>query len=284
MQDTNIQTFVKSRILLGWLNNIEGPLWLAGRDQSKITPDFIQKSQDCINFVLGRQNILNIETPISELPYELQNFVEEFWKQPDAEVFKLEQWSIVMADLTKICAAQPNVSTQQAKERLAGVNLNNITEVASITLPKTKETAIPINFDTAKNAWIVSSPNPNLRVSANFNAPIGQGITGLGFGISLSNSFLQVAECNGRFILRDGYHRAIGLLSEGITKVPVLTKKFNTYTEMAMPVGLLPPEIIFGNNPPFLSDYLDDNVSTDATTPIIQKIIIIQGLELTTLG
>ena len=64
--------------------------------------------------------------------------------------------------------------------------------------------------------------------------------------------------------------------------MPVLTKKFNTYNEMRMPVGLITHEEIFGTRPPFLIDYLDDNVTSIVNTPVYQKTIIIQGLELST--
>jgi hypothetical protein len=51
---------------------------------------------------------------------------------------------------------------------------------------------------------------------------------------------------------------------------------------MAMPVGLISHEQIFGTRPPFLIDYLNTKVASIADTPVFQKTIIIQGLELST--
>jgi len=282
MNDINIQTLTPTKVLLGWLTKEEGSLWLAGRDPSKITPEMTAKVELCRQIVSQRVEIMNSENPFSEPPHELSEFISEFWKQPDTEAFRNENWEVKIVDLTKVRAAQPNVAFEQAKERTKSVEQGNIISIANVSLPKAKETLIPISFDSSKNAWVVSSANPNLRICANFNAPIGPGITGLGFGIALSNSFLQVAECNGHFILRDGYHRAIGLISNNVTKVPVLTKKFNTYNEMGMPVGLITHEEIFGARPPFLLDYLNEDVTSIVNTPVYQKTIVIQGLELST--
>jgi hypothetical protein len=283
MEDINMQTFVKSRLLLGWLSEQDGALSLAGRDPSKILQEHIDKVQQCNHNVSSRKKLSKIENPLSNPPAILDNFISQFWNQPDAVAFKNENWEVAMADLSKVCTVQPNVYLEHAKERLQKIDLKDILQLASISLPSPKQVGLPVNYDSTKNAWIVSSPNPNLRVNVNINAPTGQGLI-LGFLIGLSNSFIQVAECNGRFILRDGYHRAIGLLSEGITNVPVLTKKYNTYTEMNMPAGLLPQEIVFGDNPPFLTDFLNDDVSVLADSPLTQKTIIIQALELSIIG
>lgn len=282
MNDINILRMTPTKVILGWLTKEEGSLWLAGRDQSKITPEMITKVELCRQKVSERITILDSENPLSDPSAELNEFISEFWKQPDTEAFRNEKWEIKIADLTKVRAAQPNIAFEQAKERTKNVDQGNMISIASISLPKAKEALIPINFDSSKNAWVISSANPNLRICTNFNAQIGPGITGFGFGITLSNSFLQVAECNGYFILRDGYHRAIGLLSNGIKYVPVLTRKFNTYNEVGMPSGLITHEEIFGISPPFLIDYLNDDVTAIVNTPVYQKTIIIQGLELST--
>lgn len=282
MNDINIQTLTPTKVILGWLTKEEGALWLAGRDPSKVTSEMLDKAETCRQNVRQRPEITKSESPFSEPSTELDEFISDFWKQPDTEAFRNEKWEIKIADLTKVRAAQPNVAFEQAKERTKNVEQGNILSIANVSLPKAKDSLIPISFDSSKNAWVVSSANPNLRICANFNAPIGPGISGLGFGIALSNSFLQVAECNGHFILRDGYHRAIGLLSNGVSKVPVLTKKFNAYNEMGMPLGLITHEEIFGTRPPFLNDYLNDSVTSIVNTPVFQKTIVIQGLELST--
>jgi hypothetical protein len=91
---------------------------------------------------------------------------------------------------------------------------------------------------------------------------------------------------HGRYFLRDGYHRAYGLLSAGITHVPALVREYPTYADSKMPVhGMLPvEEFLLGDRPPTLADYLDDAVSVDTFAPITTKMIVVQALEITPLG
>jgi hypothetical protein len=68
--------------------------------------------------------------------------------------------------------------------------------------------------------YTITSPNPNLKVVGNFHDQPADGPPGFGFRAAVTTSFLQVVRFQGRLVLRDGYHRACGLLSRGITHVP----------------------------------------------------------------
>lgn len=45
-----------------------------------------------------------------------------------------------------------------------------------------------------------------------------------GYVLGALPSFMQIAVIDGRCILRDGYHRAVGLLSRGISVVPAFVR------------------------------------------------------------
>jgi hypothetical protein len=95
---------------------------------------------------------------------------------------------------------------------------------------------------------------------------------------------MTVARVNGRHFLLDGYHRAFGMLSAGITHAPALVKEFGQLQEAGIPVGMLSPDVYLGDHPPLLPDYLDDAVSADTLAPLVTKMIVIQALEVTPLG
>jgi hypothetical protein len=46
---------------------------------------------------------------------------------------------------------------------------------------------------------------------------------------------------------------------------------------------MLPEEAYLGQRPPTLSDYLDESVSMQTALPATQKIVVIQGLEVSSL-
>ncbi|HSW08076.1 MAG TPA: hypothetical protein VLK61_26160, partial [Aquabacterium sp.] len=147
---------------------------------------------------------------------------------------------------------------------------------------------LPIQFDPALNTWIVSSRNPNLRIMGHFNTPIdagnGQTYLGCGFLVAVNPSFLQVVRYRGRYLLRDGYHRSLVLLSRGVTHAPVLFRDAGDLDVLGRGPGMLPEPSFLGERPPMLGDYLSDTVSAAVRAPASQKMIVIQGLEMSPFG
>ena len=121
-------------------------------------------------------------------------------------------------------------------------------------------------------------------IVGNFGGPVQPGVIGFGFVVSILQSFIQVARVNGRCILRDGHHRAIGFLKRGIETVPVITRDYGEFEELGIGPGLLPTAAYLGPRPPLLVDYFDDVVSADVSLPAFQRMIVIHGLELTPMG
>ena len=117
-----------------------------------------------------------------------------------------------------------------------------------------------------------------------FNGQVQRGVVVFGFAVGVYSSFLQVAVYRGRFLLHDGYHRAYGFLTRGISRVPAIVKEFPTFDAMRLPPGLLPQDAYLGVRPPFLTDYLDETVPAAVELPATQKVVVIQALELATLG
>jgi hypothetical protein len=188
-----------------------------------------------------------------------------------------------VVDLQRIYALQPAVFVDRAEDRVVKVDPEDPVSVASATLPLSKPTMLPVQYDQARNAWIFTSPNPNLRMAGQFKAT-SEGHSCFGFAVEVSPSFLQVAVFRGRYVLRDGYHRSYGLLKRGIGKAAAFVREFQTFDELGLPPGLLNQEAYLGDQPPCLGDYFDDDVSVEALQPTIEKLIVIQALELHTLG
>lgn len=84
--------------------------------------------------------------------------------------------------------------------------------------------------------------------------------------------------------MRDGYHRAYGFLATGILWVPALVKEFETFEQVGLPSGLLPQNAYLGDRPPLLPHYLDDEFSADSSGQMTQKIVVIQAMELYSVG
>ena len=125
---------------------------------------------------------------------------------------------------------------------------------------------------------MVGSLDGNLRVVGFAAREVPRG-THMGFILEIATSYVQVAEVGGRFVLRDGNHRAAALVKKGITKVPALVRSFAHGEDLAPPKGVLAPAIYLGERPPTPLDYWDPAVSAAVLVPRRRKFVLIQALE-----
>ena len=275
-----------ARALIGWMPPTHGEVILGGNNLgAEIPPEHRELAQRARDAVALRQVGLQDQADIiTELHGDasLEEHVEHLRQTQDGAAMFSQGWRVAIADLTRVCAFQPCVFTDTAAERVQDVKADDLSALAMITLPTTPADPPRVQFDLIRQAYMVLSPNPNLRIVANFSIPLpdAPGAMGFGFGIKVLPSFMQVVQFNDRHFLRDGYHRAYGLLSQGITHVPVFTNTLQAFEELGVPAGL-PQQSYLGNRPPALPDYLDDHVAATVNLPAAQKMIIIQGIALT---
>jgi hypothetical protein len=273
-----------ARALLGFMTAEEACLSQAGRNQQEVTqPEFVEKAALARAAAAVRPEVSNQEGLLTAAPAELASHLNALKATGAATAFFAEGWEVRLADLRGICAIQPHVFTDSSEERIEGAGAD-LLSVAQVSLQIPRPEMLPAQFDQVRQAWVFSSGNPNLRIAGNWAGPISEGVAGFGFVVHVNASFMQVADFRGRLLLRDGYHRAYGFLSKGITHVPVFFKRFLSIEELALPQGMLPQDSYFGPRPARLSDYLKDDVSSDVNFPASQKVIVIQGLEISHLG
>jgi len=273
------------RALIGWMTVNEATLWLSGRRLDlQNREEYRQRVEEAHAAVARRPAGLDQTGLRTDAPPELNEHIEALRQNAVSMRFLNEGWQVAVVDLSKVCAIQPHINTGKSAQRLEGLDAGNLASLASRSLPIADPSALPVQFDPTKNTWIFSSANPNLRIVGNFGGPVQPGQNGFGFFVGILASFLQVARYRERYLLRDGYHRAFGFLSRGITRVPAFVRDFATYEELALPAGMLPQESFLGDRPPALCDYLDEDVSAEISIPVTQKMVVIQALELSTLG
>jgi hypothetical protein len=139
---------------------------------------------------------------------------------------------VALVDLRRVCAFQPVVFSEQAEDRVRGIDPEDVSAVAGVTLPVSWNVELPIQFDPVRQCWLVSSANPNLRVAGPMGPiPTPQQVPVLGFGVMVSASFVQVVRYGGRHYLRDGYHRALGFLGRGVPVVPAFVRDITVFEE-----------------------------------------------------
>jgi hypothetical protein len=244
--------------------------------------------------ILWRQLAKNIESrpvhepssPLLETPGELKETLEGFAERSDIQaIMQSFDWSVGFVDLARgVLSYQPIIVTEDATARLESVDQNDLLSIAAACLPPPSTVKLQVGFDPAQSALTASSVNPNLRIGGfgTFDTvtPSGQTQRIFGFHLGFGVSFVQLAEYQGRWMVRDGYHRAYGLLRLGISRVPCVIVKARRFDETGGGrAGLFDYEKVFGERPPVMTDFLSDKFSVDVRIQAQMKIVRIKAEE-----
>jgi hypothetical protein len=136
------------------------------------------------------------------------------------------------------------------------------------------------------NGFALSSLNLNLRV---VGMNVGEALISVSpqgppkkvqaftFFVSMGDGYVQVAQYQGRSFLRDGYHRAAGLLRANVSRVPAVVIDAPSYQFITPAPGLFDHEIAFSDHAPRLTDFWDDSVSVNALQRPVRKVVRIRA-------
>jgi hypothetical protein len=285
----------EARALIGWLPRQEAIRLMLGRspalgeDLTRIEEDIVARRDALANRPLFAAQSVLVED--NEVKIDL----EQLSRNPLLSTnFAQHRWSLKIVDLTRVIAFQKAINIEGLEERVQSV-VADPRKLAEFCLPG--EQPVPpqgLITDVDQKGYTVSSLNPNLRIAGSqvHSALVApeegmqpMSMLAVTFLVSMGTSYMQVASYNGRDFLRDGYHRAAGLLRAGISTVPCVYIEAESFEEVgANPGTMLGYEVLFGDRPPFLSDFWDDSVSATVEQPTIRKAIRLRGEEFSIQG
>ncbi len=276
---------VPARALVGWMDDYEAEQWLSGKafapTRDPVQREIVRRAKAT---VAARAPVEARLSGQAELPPEVQRHLALLRTHPESADKVAQMGEARLVDLHEVIAAQKQIMVGEAENRAAHAAPDNLLSLAGITLPLQKREPIAWNFDAARNAFILVSPDPNLAVVGHFNSTVsgespGVVFDGLGFAVAHQRSYMQIAVIDGKPILRDGYHRAFGLLMAGIRRVPAFVQHYANWEAAGMPMGLLAKSQCLGPQPPLLTDYLNDELAPQRWVPAHRRMIMIQAVE-----
>ena len=179
--------------------------------------------------------------------------------------FEGQRWTVEWVDMRQVIAVQKEIITDglDARVRAAAQSAAALLELCLPAEPDTAE--IAFNLDTDRRGMTLVSANSNLRLTGIGRQP---GAVVIGFG--LSAGYLNVGRHQGRYYLRNGYHRVSGLLRAGVTVCPAVVTEVDSYGEMARGEGIFAEELTRWTVPPLLGDFWDDTVAVDSSRPVLK--------------
>jgi hypothetical protein len=275
------------RVLIGWMNETEATHFLLGH-QPGPTDDLThiqQKIKDCQTAVATRP----IRQPVNPIRDIDKNTAASLKARPDIQAaFAPMEWEPAMVDLRKVLSYQRIINLDGLEARATTVS-DDLEELTKFCLPVNE----PLNqiggfIDPDQKGITISSLNPNLRIHNalmhDANVPPGPGlppirVKAVTFFIGLGASYLQVGQYRDRHFIRDGNHRAAGLLKKGIYIVPCILVKARNIEELGLNQGTFSYEILYGERPPFLSDFWDDTVASEGKNIAFRRVLRFRGEE-----
>jgi hypothetical protein len=231
------------------------------------------------DYVAAREPPAGNTTVISDAPTELDAHIQQLMAHTGSAAVLAEGWAVKIADLSGVVGFQPLVYVADAESRTRNARRGDHRSIADVSVPIPSPTQLPAQFDSAQKAWIISSADPNLKMVQSFSGEVAPGVLGFGFGLETTLSMMQVVKFGERFVLRDGYHRAYGLLSRGITSAPVFFRECTTAEEIVLRPDVLAHDVFLGTRPPTLLDYLSDRVAAQVRVPAVKRRFVIQVTE-----
>ena len=267
------------RVLLSWLDHNEAVAFQLGhlpQPEDDIRP-MEQRWEEHKANLASRAALTTRESPILPIPTAFEELARNFRNRPDVQtIFTGLDWTPAYANLTKVLSFQKIVVLEGIDERISAVSVNDPASLFAFCLPEpATPTPMSAALDQDQKGMTFSSLNPNLRVSQ-----LALQGNYVGFQVILSPSFLQVVEYRDRWFIRDGYHRTYALLRAGREEVPCILVRARNFQETgANAPGFFSYEILYGEGPPYVKDFLDNSVSVQASQRAMRKVVRLRAEE-----
>lgn len=283
-------THRKVRSLLGWLNHDEAIRLLLGHDPAP--------GEDLVHveklYAQQRKAVASRMQP--SISTSIVESVTTDWnlevRAQDATLRSALaglDWSLQIVDLRRVIAYQKMVTIDGLDERIAPAQADS-TQLLELCLPR-EQAEPPKNLlrDADQKGFTISSLNPNLRIAGNQVKTVQvapeegmqpTSMLAVTFLISMGTSYLKVASYKDRDFLREGYHRAAALLRAGIYEIPCVYIKARSLEDLGgNRETTLHYDILFGDRPPLLDDFWNDNVSAVVDQQVFRKAIRVTAEE-----
>lgn len=276
-----------TRVLVGWVNSQEALPCMLGRTPTPLDDlSGIRERIASSRAAVGARPPTSISDPV--VPGD-RTILDQVAVRPEVRAnFPDAPWRVEWVDLTKVLSIQKAITTDGLDLRVAAAQ-DSASALIELCLP-TEQPMPPLGAfrDHDGHGFTITSLNPNLRVAG---AQVAEAQVALGpelparrmqaltFLVNLGSSYVQVAHYRGRYFLRDGYHRAAGLLRAGVTHVPAIVLEAPSFEWVTPLPGLFSHEVAFGDRAPLLTDFWDDTVAADAFQPAARKVVRVRAEE-----
>ena len=168
---------------------------------------------------------------------------------------------LVKIDLRKLVAVQPRVEWSHVEHLMDEAPEPGDTDgLLKFCVPLQRDAppaSIQPAFAQTTQTLAFVTDNPDFRVCGPVVESIGNGRAVLGFAIGPGLQQMSVMKFEGRYLLKNGHHRAVALAARGHIDAPVLLLHGTQieHTPVVRP-GRFSPSLVLGEAPPRVEDFL----------------------------
>lgn len=202
-----------------------------------------------------------LELPDTE---EVADHLDEYTDKPQFQeaVANVPQWEFKRVPLKSLVAFQPQITTTAYQDIPSwDEDPLNVLEYCFPVDSRELRQQVGYNSEDGSMAGVkIVSRGPNISLKT-IDAHAGEhGSTIVNVEVASDPNFVQVVEFQGRYILKNGYHRAYQLLTNGETHIPaVVVSGVTTYEDTGgAKNGFFTKGMVCGQRPPLLSDFTTD--------------------------
>jgi hypothetical protein len=272
--------------LIGWLSDQEAAAALLGRNPmpGEDISSHLAVSAECRATVQRRPAFRNADAIVQR---DFPGLKDVALRQDVIATLGILKWRPAVVDLRRVLTFQKVIHVDGLDARLG--ELGDDKSLLELCIP-TDQPAPPMGAFTDQDGkgFTVSSFNPNLRIAGGqiSEAQVSQSpglspvkMQAITLLVFMGASFLQVVRYKDRSFIRDGYHRAAGLIRREIFEVPCILIDAKSFDEVGAAPGAFSYEVLYGDRPPRLSDFWNDEVSREIQQVAVRKVVRVTGEE-----
>jgi hypothetical protein len=233
-----------------------------------LTPDKISRA---VNVTTQHSSFAQSSAVLTAETQRLREMFTPHANRPDllSEVSGLS-WSLGLIDLRFLIAFQRRLAFSSEIAQPPTPSAHDWPALLALSFGSPKPLEYETIHDYSTQTLILQSANPNLhfRVTEDATHPLT---------VHAGGPFFEVARFRNRWFLRDGYHRAYALLRARVFEVPAVIVEAKTIEELgANQPWFFSEEILFSNAPPYVADFLNDDLVLEYDRPALIKTLRIK--------
>lgn len=209
----------------------------------------------------------NLDASVTPIGPTNQAYLYQVSSTPGfTQAFLGQSWSFCEVEIDKLLCFQKYVDIEYVNELSSGLpSKPDELTLLRYCFPAAAQVPASINVDPVGTAITVTSHLPNIQL-ANFglNQPFPGGPTSAVFTFGANVNYVQVVKYEGRYILKNGYHRVYTLRQKGMTATPCVYAEASNFDQTgANRPGFFSRELLLSSRPPVFADFFDTNLSSD---------------------